>query len=101
MSVINCETEAQVAIITINRPEVRNAIDRLAADALAGAFRRFDADDSLSVAILTGANGNFCAGAHLKAVAGGRGNNVTPEGDGPLGCTRMLLSMRPTTFSVY
>ena len=92
MSVINCETEDQVAIVTINRPEVRNAIDRPAAEALAGAFRRFDADDSLSVAILTGANGNFCAGADLKAVAGGRGNNVTPEGDGPLGCTRMLLS---------
>src|SRR6202158_5901581 len=92
MSVINCETEDQVAIVTINRPEVRNAIDRPAADALAGAFRRFDAEDSLSVAILTGANGNFCAGADLKAVAGGRGNNVTSDGDGPLGCTRMLLT---------
>lgn len=92
MSVINCETEDQVAIITINRPEVRNAIDRRAAEALAEAFSRFDADDSLSVAVLTGANGIFCAGADLKAVAGGRGNNVTVEGDGPLGCTRMLLS---------
>src|SRR6266852_3785797 len=92
MSVINCETEDQVAIITINRPEVRNAIDRPAAEALAEAFRRFDADGSLSVAVLTGANGIFCSGADLKAVAGGRGNNVTSEGDGPLGCTRMLLS---------
>jgi hypothetical protein len=92
MGVINCETEDQVAIVTINRPEVRNAIDRLAAEALAQAFRRFDADDSPSVAVLTGANGIFCAGADLKAVAGGRGNNVTSEGDGPLGCTRMLLS---------
>ena len=59
MSVINCETEDQVAIVTINRPEVRNAIDRPAAEALAEAFRRFDADDSLNVAVLTGANGNF------------------------------------------
>ena len=92
MGVINCETEDQVAIVTINRPEVRNAIDRPAAEALAQAFRRFDADDSLSVAVLTGANGIFCAGADLKAVASGRGNNVTSEGDGPLGCTRMLLS---------
>jgi enoyl-CoA hydratase len=92
MIIVNCETEDQVAIITINRPEVRNAIDRPAAEALAEAFRRFDADDSLNVAVLTGANGNFCAGADLKAVAGGRGNNVTSEGDGPLGCTRMLLS---------
>src|SRR5216684_3283633 len=92
MSVINCETEDQVAIIAINRREVRNAIDRPAAEALAEAFRRFDADGSLSVAVLTGANGIFCSGADLKAVAGGRGNNVTSEGDGPLGCTRMLLS---------
>ena len=92
MSIINFETESQIAIVRINRPEVRNAIDRPAADALAEAFRRFDADDSLNVAVLAGANGNFCAGADLKAVAGGRGNNVTSEGDGPLGCTRMLLS---------
>src|SRR5712691_13006203 len=92
MGIVNCETEDQVAIITINRPEVRNAIDRPAAEALAEAFRRFDADGSLSVAVLTGANGIFCSGADLKAVASGRGNNVTSEGDGPLGCTRMLLS---------
>jgi enoyl-CoA hydratase len=72
MSLINCETEDQVAIITINRPEVRNAIDRPAAEALAEAFRRSDADDSLGVAVLTGTNGIFCAGADLKAVAGGR-----------------------------
>ncbi len=57
MGIVNCETEDQVAIVTINRPEVRNAIDRPAAEALAQAFRRFDADDSLSVAVLTGASG--------------------------------------------
>src|ERR1700674_5764809 len=92
MSLINCETEDQAAILTINRPEVRNALDRPAGEALAEAFRRFDADDSLSVAVLTGANGIFCAGADLKPIACGRGNNVTSEGGGPLGCTRMLLS---------
>ena len=54
MSIINCETDDQVAIITINRPEVRNAIDCPAAEALAEAFRRFDVDDSLGVAVLTG-----------------------------------------------
>ncbi len=59
---------------------------------LASAFRRFDADESLSVAILTGVGGYFCAGADLKAVATGKGNRVTADGDGPLGCTRMLLS---------
>ena len=59
------------------------------AEALAAAFRRFDADDRLSVAVLTGAGGVFCAGADLKAVAEGRGNRMTPDGDGPMGPTRL------------
>ena len=92
MSNVNFEIENEIAIVTINRPEVRNAVDYLTAQELASAFRRFDADESLSVAILTGAEGIFCAGADLKAVATARGNLVTPEGDGPLGCSRMLLS---------
>ncbi|MGH7837565.1 MAG: crotonase/enoyl-CoA hydratase family protein [Candidatus Binataceae bacterium] len=86
------ETDERIAIVTINRPEVRNAVDRPTAEALAAAFREFDADDKLDAAILTGAAGNFCAGADLKAVAGGRGNRIALEGDAPLGCTRMLLS---------
>jgi enoyl-CoA hydratase/carnithine racemase len=90
-SVVVFEIEHSVAIITISRPEVRNAVDRETADALAGGFRRFDADDSLRVAILTGAGGCFCAGADLNAVASGKGNRVAAEGDGPLGCTRMML----------
>ncbi len=94
MALVSFETAAELAIVTINRPEVRNAVDGATADALAEAFRRFDSDESLSVAILTGAGGVFCAGADLKAVASGRGANrvFTPDGDGPLGCTRMLLS---------
>ena len=92
MSNVNFEIENEIAIVTINRPEVRNAVDYLTAQELASAFRRFDADESLSVGILTGAEGIFCAGADLKAVATARGNLVTPEGDGPLGCSRMLLS---------
>ena len=84
-------TENEIAIVTINRPEARNAVDQPTAAALAEAFRRFDADEALSVAILTGASGTFCAGADLKAVATSRGNRVTESGDGPLGCTRMLL----------
>jgi enoyl-CoA hydratase len=92
MSGVNFEVEGPVAIVTINRPEVRNAVDRPTADALAEAFRRFDRDDTLAVAILTGVNGYFCAGADLKAVATGNGNRVVENGDGPLGCTRMLLS---------
>jgi enoyl-CoA hydratase len=86
------ETEGPVAIVTINRPEVRNAVDSETAGLLYEAFGRFDADPGLSVAILQGAAGAFCAGADLKAVATGGGNRVRAEGEGPLGCTRMLLS---------
>jgi enoyl-CoA hydratase len=91
MSAVNFETEGSLAIVTLNRPDVRNAIDRLTAETLAEAFRRFDREDGLTVAILTGAGGCFCAGADLKAVSTGTGNRLAPEGDGPLGCTRMLL----------
>src|SRR5208337_2524389 len=92
MSLVEFVVEDEIAIVTINRPEARNAIDQPTAAALADAFRRFDADNALSVAILTGAGKTFCAGADLKAVATARGNRVSETGDGPLGCTRMLLS---------
>jgi enoyl-CoA hydratase len=81
-----------IAVVTIDRPEARNAVDRPTAEALADAFRAFDADDSLSVAILTGAEGAFCAGADLKAVGGENGNRVERDGDGPMGPSRMDLS---------
>jgi len=84
-------TSGPVTIITIDRPEVRNAVDRPTADALSAAFTAFNDDDDSSVAVLTGSGGAFCAGADLKAVADGRGNRVSDEGDGPLGVTRMLL----------
>jgi len=80
-----------ITIITINRPAVKNAVDGPTATELADAFRSFDADEEQKVAILTGAGGTFCAGADLKAISDGRGNRVTMEGDGPLGCSRMLL----------
>jgi enoyl-CoA hydratase len=89
---VHFETEGPVVTITIDRPEVRNAVDRPTAQLLAAAFRRFETDDALSVAILTGADGTFCAGADLKAVSESRGNRVGREGDGPMGPTRMLLS---------
>src|SRR5947207_1469933 len=93
MSKVLFETDGEVAVVTINRPEVRNAVDDPTAAALVGAFRRFDADEALAVAVLTGAGGTFCAGADLKAVAGGRGNRVVRQGqgDGPMGPSRMLL----------
>lgn len=89
---VNYEVRGPVAVVTINRPEARNAIDRPTAAALVEAFQQFEADAALAVAVLTGAGGTFCAGADLKAVATGRGTRVTEEGDGPLGPTRMLLS---------
>jgi enoyl-CoA hydratase len=81
-----------VRVVTIDRPERRNAVDRATADALVEAFSAFDADDAASVAVLTGAGGAFCAGADLKAVATGGGNRVTEHGDGPMGVTRLRLS---------
>jgi enoyl-CoA hydratase len=80
--------------VRINRPEQRNAVDRPTAEALAAAFRSFEADADLRVALLSGAGGHFCAGADLKAVAAdsARRNRIDPEGDGPMGPTRMQLS---------
>jgi enoyl-CoA hydratase len=86
------ETRDSVLIVTINRPEVRNAVDGATAQALATAFREFDRDGSLRIAILTGASGTFCAGADLKSYAAGRGNQLNETGDGLMGPTRMLLS---------
>ncbi len=91
---VHYDRDGAVVIVTIDRPEVANAIDRPTADALADAFRRFDADDELAVAVLTGANGKFCCGADLKAMRSGdpeRVSRVTADGDGPVGPTRMLL----------
>src|SRR2546425_12938982 len=92
MNTVLFETDGEVAVVTINRPEVRNAVDDPTAAALVGAFRRFDADETLAVAVLTGAGGTFCAGADLKAIAAGEGNRVTEHGDGPMGPTRLFLS---------
>jgi enoyl-CoA hydratase len=86
------EVDGPVHVVTINRPECRNAVDRPTADGLEAAFARFEADDTASVAVLAGAGGTFCAGADLKGVSEGRGNRVTPDGPGPMGPTRMALS---------
>ena len=77
--------------VTIDRPAVRNAVDPETADALEKAFKRFDADAAQSVAVLTGAGGNFCAGFDLKALAAGADYGLTQGGRGPMGPTRMLL----------
>ena len=88
---VRVERDGPVTIVTIDRPEVRNAVDGPTAEALADAFRTFAADEGAHVAVLTGAGGTFCAGADLNAMLEGRGNRVTEEGDGPMGPTRMLL----------
>jgi enoyl-CoA hydratase len=88
---VRYELRGAVAVVTIDRPEVRNAVDVPTARALADAFRRFDADDAALVAVLTGEGGYFCAGADLKAVAVGEERDFSPEADGPMGPTRMQL----------
>lgn len=91
--VVSTERLGSVFVVTINRPEVRNAIDKATADALIQAFQTFDADDELAVAILTGANNTFCSGFDLKAMFDReRAVSVSQEGNGPLGITRMMLS---------
>ncbi|MFN8034368.1 MAG: crotonase/enoyl-CoA hydratase family protein [Acidimicrobiia bacterium] len=89
---VDVAQEGRVTVVTIDRPEVRNAVDGPTAQALADAFRSFDLDPDHDVAVLTGAGGTFCSGADLTAVAAGRGNRVRPDGDGPMGPTRMVLS---------
>ena len=90
---LRSETRGEIYIVTIDRPEVRNCVDRETAEALADAFRHFDAQDSLRVAVLEGAGGCFCAGADLKEASGGgeNANQVLAAGDGPMGPTRMRL----------
>jgi enoyl-CoA hydratase len=98
---VRVERDGPVTIVIINRPQQRNAVDRPTADALAAAFLEFENDNNARVAVLCGEGGTFCAGADLKGVADGRGNQVTridPEkmdslaADGPMGPTRMRLS---------
>jgi enoyl-CoA hydratase len=91
MSTVRIDHDGPVTIVTIDRPDVRNAVDRATAEGLADAFRRFDGDGKRDVAVLTGAGGAFCAGADLKAISSSGGNRAAPDGDGPMGPTRMLL----------
>jgi enoyl-CoA hydratase len=88
---IRTEREGPVTIVIIDRPAAKNAVDRPTAEALADAFRAFDADASSRVAVLYGDHGAFCAGADLKALASGTPNRVERDGDGPMGPSRMLL----------
>jgi enoyl-CoA hydratase len=88
---VRVERAGPVTTVLLSRPERRNAVDGETASALADAFRGFDADPEASVAVLHGEGGVFCAGADLKAVGTDSGNRVAPDGDGPMGPTRMRL----------
>lgn len=85
----------RIAVVTIDRPHARNAVDGPTADLLHRTFVALDSDERVAVAVLAGADGTFCSGADLKAVGEGRGNRVSDDIDdpAPLGCTRLLLDM--------
>ncbi len=89
---VRIERNGPVTTVIIDRPEARNAVNGPTAAALFAAFEEFDADDTASVAVLTGANGTFCAGADLKAFGTPEANQVHREGPGPMGPSRMELS---------
>jgi enoyl-CoA hydratase len=90
-SPVRVERAGAVTTVILDRRHAKNAVDRDTAQALADAFRAFDADDQARVAVLWGDHGTFCAGADLKRIAEGHGNRVQPDGDGPMGPSRMLL----------
>lgn len=89
---VRVERAGAVTTVILDRPQVRNAVDGPTAAALADAFRDFDADRDAAAAVLYGAGGTFCAGADLRAIGTPAGNRAAPDGDGPMGPTRLRLS---------
>ncbi len=89
---VRVERSGPVFTVILSRPETRNAVDGPTALALADAFRDFEADRSALVAVLWGEGGTFCSGADLKAIGTPVGNRLEPDGDGPMGPTRIRLS---------
>ncbi len=91
-SEVRVERTGPVTTVIVNRPAARNAVDGPTAAALYAAFEEFDADPAAAVAVLWGDTGTFCAGADLKAMGTPQSNRVHPDGPGPMGPTRMVLS---------
>jgi enoyl-CoA hydratase len=89
---VRVERSGPVTTVLLHRPARRNAVDGPAAAALAAAFRAFDADPDAAVAVLHGQGGVFCSGADLTALGTERGNRATPDGDAPMGVSRLRLS---------
>ncbi len=89
------ERRGVATLLTINRPEARNAVNGAVAAALLDGYRRFEADDDARVLVLTGAGDQaFCAGADLKAI-----DTVRDRAEGPLGFTRVIAS-KPTIAAI-
>lgn len=88
---VRIERNGPITTVILSRPDVRNAVDRDTAQSLADAFRAFDADPDAAVGVFWGEYGHFSAGFDLKAFAAGAANDITADGDGPMGPTRMLL----------
>jgi enoyl-CoA hydratase len=91
MDAVTVQRDGMVTTVLLSRPERRNAVDGPTAAALADAFRAFDADPDAAVAVLHGTGGVFCSGADLHSVGTPSGNRVAPDGDGPMGPTRLRL----------
>ncbi|HWU31566.1 MAG TPA: crotonase/enoyl-CoA hydratase family protein [Marmoricola sp.] len=91
-SCIHVDTADRITVVTMARPERRNAVDGVMAFELYDAFARFDDDPDADVAILYGEGGTFCAGADLTAVGTDRQNRLEVEGPGPMGPSRMRLT---------
>lgn len=91
-TMVRIEKSGSVTTVILSRPERKNAVDKETATELADAFRAFDADDTANVAVLWGEGGTFCSGADLKSIAEGQVNRLEPEGDAPMGPTRLELS---------
>lgn len=90
---VRVEKKGPITTVILSRPDVRNAVDRTTAEALAEAFRAFDTDEEAKVGVLFGDHGHFSSGADLKALASGKNvNRLEPSGDGPMGPSRMILS---------
>lgn len=96
---VHTDHEGPVAVVTIDRPERRNAVDRATAAALSAAVAAAEADDEVAAIVLTGAGGTFCSGADLHALASGSANRLRPSAEGPMGPSRTATT-KPTIAAV-
>lgn len=98
---VRVERDGAVAVVVLDRPQVRNAVDRPTADALERTVRELDADEQVRVMVLTGAGGTFCAGADLHALDDpDRRNRLERSEHGPLGPTRMATTSTPAIAAI-